>query len=136
MANGVPRAGQRLRRQGTQGSAAINFGASPNGFGAVTAVVKLAASGRPASNGVITLTVMSAWGEALKSQTLSTSNTSVGPWIATITGVPAYKGLKVVATYSGGWSIPTFGSIGGQSNSFSLPADVTVTATVDLKMLN
>ena len=137
VANGVPRAGQRLRRQGTQGSAAINFGASPNGFGALTAVVKLAGPGRPASNGVITLTVMSAWGEALKSQTLSIGSTSVGPWIATITGVPAYKGLKVVATYSGGWSIPTFGgSIGGESNSFSLPADVTVTATVDLKVLN
>ena len=135
VANGVPRAGQRLRRQGTQGSAAINFGAAPNGFGALTAVVKLAGPGRPASNGVITLTVMSAWGEALKSQTLSVGNTSVGPWMATITGVPAYKGLKVVATYSGAWNIPTCGgSIGGESNSFSLPADTSTIVTVDLKV--
>jgi hypothetical protein len=137
VAKGVPRAGQRLRRQGTQGSAAINFGVSPNGFGTLTAVVKLAGPGRPAANGVITLTVMSAWGEPLKSQTLPIGNTSVGPWTATITGVPAYKGLKVVATYSGGWNIPTNGGwIGGESNSFSLLADGTVTTTLDLKILN
>jgi hypothetical protein len=64
-------------------------------------------------------------------------HTSVGPWTATITGVPAYKALKVVATYSGGWNIPTNGgSIGGESNSFWLPANATVTATVDLTILN
>lgn len=136
VASGVPRAGQRLRRQGTQGSAAINFAASPNGSGTVTAVVKLAGPGRPAANGVITLTVMSAWGEALKSQAVPVGDTSVGPWTATITGVPAYKGLKVVAAYSGGWNIPTGGPIGGESGSFSLPADVTVSATLNLKVLN
>ena len=135
VANGVPRAGQMLRRLGTQGSAAINFAASPNGSGTVTTAVKLAGPGRPASNGVITLTVMSPWGEALKVQTISTASTSIGPWTATIGGVPAYKGLKVVATYVGGWSMPTYGgSIGGTSSSFSLPADVTVTTTLDLKV--
>jgi hypothetical protein len=136
VANGVPRAGQRLRRKGTVGSHAVNFGAKPNGFGTVTAVVKLAGSGRPASNGVITLTVMSAWGEPLKVQTLPIGNTSVGPWTATITDVPAYKGLKVVATYSGGWSIPFGGGwIGGESNVVWLQADATVTAALNLGIL-
>ena len=137
VATGVPRTGQRLRRSGTQGSAAVNFGASPNGSGTVSAVVNLGGPGRPASNGVITLTVMSAWGEPLKSQNISTADSSVGPWIATITGVPAYTGLKVVASYSGSWSMPTSGGyIGGESSAFSLPADVTKTATLDLKVLN
>ena len=136
VASGVPRAGQRLRRQGTQGSASINFGAVANGFGTVNAVVNLGGPGRPAANGVITLTVMSPWGEPLKSQTLPIGNTSVGPWTATIAGVRAYTGLKVIATYSGGWNIPTGGSIGGESHSFSLPADATVTATLDLEVLN
>ena len=42
---GVPRAGQLLRRKGTQGSAAINVSAAPNGFGVVTAAVKLVGRG-------------------------------------------------------------------------------------------
>jgi LGFP repeat len=137
VAKGVPRVGQWLRRNGTQGSHAVNFAALPNGSGAVTAVVKLAGRGRPAANGVITLTVIAPWGEPLKSQALPIGNTSVGPWIATIANVPAYKGLKVVASYSGGWSVPTSGGwIGGESSSFLLPADTTATVTLDLKVQN
>jgi hypothetical protein len=135
VANGVPRVGQRLRRKGTVGSHAVNFGALPNGSGAVTAIVKLSGPGKPAPNGVITLTVMSKWGEPLKVQNLPIGTNTVGPWIATITGVPAYKGLKVVATYSGGWSIPTGGGwIGGESTAVSLLADTAVTATLNLVM--
>ena len=113
VSQGVPRRGQRLRRKGTTGSAAINFGASPNGVGSLTTVVKLAGPGRPSSNGVITLTVMSKWGEPLKSVNLPVGNITSGPWVGTITGVPAYAGLKVVASYSGGWSIPTPGGWNG-----------------------
>ena len=86
----VPRAGQRLRRMGTQGSAAINSSASPNGFGVLTAVVKLVGPGQPASTGVLTLTVMSTWGEPLKSESRPIGSITAGPWLATITGVPAY----------------------------------------------
>jgi hypothetical protein len=131
---GVPRRDQRLRRKGTQSPAAVNLNASPNGSGTVTAIVKLGGPGRPSANGVITLTVLSAWGEPLKTETLPIGNTSVGPWMGTITGVPAYTtGLKVVATYSGGWSVPTPGGwIGGTSNSFGLAADSSVFANVAL----
>ena len=80
VAQGVPRAGQLLRRKGTQGPAAINVGASPNGFGVVTAVVKLVGPGQPASNGVLTLTVMSAWGEPLKTATRPIGTITAGPW--------------------------------------------------------
>ena len=90
MAQGVPRAGQQLRRKGTQGSAAINVSAAPNGFGVVTAAVKLVGPGQPASSGVLTLTVMSAWGEPLKTVTRPIGSITTGPWLATITGVPAY----------------------------------------------
>jgi LGFP repeat len=137
VANGVPRAGQLLRRQGTQGSAAINFAAAPNGFGAVTAVVKLAGRGQPASTGVLTLTVMSAWGEPLKTVTRTIGNITAGPWLATITGVPAYTdtGLKVAVSYSGGWSVPTSGGfIGGESSAFKLPADTSTFVSVDLEV--
>ena len=90
VAQGVPRAGQLLRRKGTQGSAAINASAAPNGFGVVTAAVKLVGPGQPASSGVLTLTVMSTWGEPLKTVTRPIGNITAGPWLATITGVPAY----------------------------------------------
>jgi hypothetical protein len=135
VAQGVPRAGQQLRRKGTQGSAAINASATPNGSGVVTAAVKLVGAGQPASSGVLTLTVRSAWGEPLKAVTRPIGSLTTGPWLATITGVPAYTGLKVVVTYSGAWSMPTSGgSIGGESSSFSLPADTSTIVPVDLKV--
>jgi hypothetical protein len=134
---GVPLAGQLLRRKGTTGSAAINLSASPNGFGVVTAAVKLVGPGQPASTGILTLTVMSKWGEPLKTATRPIGNSTAGPWLATITGVPAYTaaGLKVLVSYSGAWSIPTSGgSIGGQSGSFLLPADTSTIVPVELKV--
>ena len=135
MAQGVPRVGQQLRRKGTQGAAAINASAAPNGFGVVTAAVKLVGPGQPASTGVLTLTVMSKWGEPLKTVTRPIGNITAGPWLATITGVPAYPGLKVVVSYSGAWSVPTSGGfIGGESSSFGLPADTSTIVPVDLKV--
>jgi LGFP repeat-containing protein len=135
VSQGVPRAGQLLRRKGTQGSAAINASAAPNGFGVVTAAVKLVGAGQPVSSGVLALTVTSAWGEPLKTVTRPIGSITAGPWLATITGVPAYTGLKVVVTYSGAWSIPTSGgSIGGESSPFSLPADTSTIVPVDLKV--
>ena len=137
VAQGVPRRNQRLRRQGTQGPAAINTSAAPNGFGVVTAAVKLVGPGQPASTGVITVTVLSKWGEPLKTKSRPIGNITAGPWLATITGVPAYRdgGLKVVVSYSGGWSVPTSGgSIGGESGSFGLPADTSTIVPVDLKV--
>jgi len=137
VAQGVPRAGQQLRRKGTQAPAAINFSAAPNGFGVLTAVVKLVGPGQPVSSGVLTLTVTSAWGEPLKTVTRPVGNITAGPWLATITGVPAYTdtGLKVVVSYSGAWSVPTSGGwIGGESSSFGLPADTPTIVPVDLKV--
>jgi hypothetical protein len=135
---GVPRRGQLLRRKGTQGPAAINAAASPNGFGVVTAAVKLVGPGQPASTGVLTVTVLSKWGEPLKTESRPIGTITAGPWLATITGVPAYAaagGLKVVVSYSGAWSIPTSGGpIGGQSSSFSLLADTSKIVPVDLKV--
>ena len=103
----------------------------------VTAAVKLVGPGQPASTGVLTLTVMSKWGEPLKTVTRPIGNITAGPWLATITGVPAYTatGLKVVVSYSGAWSVPTSGGfIGGESSSFSLPADTSKIVPVDLKV--
>jgi hypothetical protein len=137
VAQGVPRRNQRLRRKGTQGPAAINASAAPNGFGVVTAAVKLVGPGQPASTGVLTVTVLSKWGEPLKTKSRPIGNITAGPWLATITGVPAYRdgGLKVVVSYSGGWSVPTSGgSIGGESGSFGLPADTSTIVPVDLKV--
>ena len=134
---GVPRRYQLLRRKGTHGPAAINASAAPNGFGVVTAAVKLVGPGQPASTGVLTLTVMSKWGEPLKTVTRPIGNITAGPWLATITGVPAYTatGLKIAVSYSGAWSIPTSGGpIGGQSSAFSLPADTSKIVPVDLKV--
>ena len=137
VAQGVPRVGQQLRRKGTQGPAAINVSAAPNGFGVVTAAVKLVGRGQPASTGVLTLTVMSKWGEPLKTVTRPIGTITAGPWLATITGVPAYTatGLKVAVSYSGAWSVPTSGGfIGGESSAFSLPADTSKIVPVDLKV--
>ena len=135
VAQGVPRRGQLLRRKGTQGSAAINASAAPNGFGVVTAVVKLVGPGQPAASGVLTVTVRSAWGEPLKTASRPVGTVTAGPWLATITGVPAYKGLKVVVSYSGAWSLPTSGGpIGGESSAFTLDAGTSTFANVDLKM--
>ena len=135
VARGVPRAGQLLRRQGTQIGAAINGAAIPNGFGTVAAKVTLKGPGRPAANGVITLTVMAPWGEPLRSKTLPIGGSSIGPWATTIDHVPAHDGLTVVATYSGGWNIPTNGgTIGGESTPVDLPADTTANATIPLAM--
>ena len=134
---GVPRTGQLLRRKGTQGPAAITASAAPNGYGAVTAAVKLVGPGQPASTGILTVTVMSKWGEPLKTASRAIGNITAGPWLATIPGVPAYTdgGLKVVVSYSGAWSIPTSGGpIGGQSISFALPADTSKIVPVDLKV--
>ena len=137
VAQGVPRAGQWLRRQGTTGPATINAGVSPNGSGVVTAVVKLAGPGQPAATGVITLTVMSAWGEPLKTVSRAIGSVTAGPWLATITGVPAHTGLKVVVSYSGAWSIPTNGGfIGGESSAFELDAGTSIFSTVYLKVQN
>ena len=64
-------------------------------------------------------------------------NITAGPWLATITGVPAHRdgGLKVVVSYSGGWSVPNSGgSIGGESGSFGLRADTSTILPVDLKV--
>jgi hypothetical protein len=138
VAQGVPRRNQRLRRQGTQGPAAINTSAAPNGFGVVTAAVKLVGPGQPASTGVLTVTVLSKWGEPLKTKSRPIGSITAGPWLATITGVPAYRdgGLKVVVSYSGGWSVPTSGgSIGGESGSFGLPADTSTIVPVNLKVV-
>ena len=45
-------------------------------------------------------------------------------------------GLKVVVSYSGGWSVPTSGgSIGGESGSFGLPADTSTIVPVNLKVV-
>jgi hypothetical protein len=99
----------------------------------VPAAVKLVGPGQPVSSGILTLTVMSKWGEALKTETRPIGTSTAGPWLGTITGVPAYTGLKVVVTYSGGWSIPTSGgSIGGASSSFSLLADTSKIVPVNL----
>ena len=74
----------------------------------VTAAVNLVGPGQPASTGVLTITVTSAWGEPLKTETRSIGTRTAGPWLATITGVPAHQGgLKVAVTYSGAWSVPT-----------------------------
>jgi hypothetical protein len=80
---------------------------------------------------------MSAWGEPLKTVTRTIGNITAGPWLATITGVPAYTdtGLKVAVSYSGGWSVPTSGGfIGGESSAFKLPADTSTFVSVDLEV--
>ena len=133
---GIPRAGQLLRRQGTQGGALVNTDAQPNGTGTVTAVVKLATPGHPAPNSLITLTVVSSWGETLKTQFVPIGSNTAGPWTTTMTSVPAHNGLKVVASYSGAWSVPTGGPIGGQTVSFPLTADTSKTVSVYLKVLD
>jgi len=136
VAQGVPLAGKFLRRKGTQSAAAITTSAAPNGFGVVTAAVKLVGPGQPTSTGILTVTVMSKWGEPLKTASRPIGNITAGPWLATITGVPAYLatgGLKVVVSYSGAWSIPTSGGpIGGQSSAFSLAADTSRIVPVNL----
>jgi hypothetical protein len=136
VAQGIPRAGQILRRQGTQGAALVNTNAQPNGTGTVTAVVKLAAQGQPAANSLITLAVVSAWGETLKTHFVSVGSNTAGPWTATIPDVPAYTGLKVAASHSGAWSIPTSGPMSGQTVAFSLSADASKTVSVYLQPLN
>ncbi|MEO5823725.1 MAG: hypothetical protein ABIT71_24735 [Vicinamibacteraceae bacterium] len=135
VAQGVPRAGQVLRRQGTLGGASINGAAIPNGFGSIAAKVTLKGPGLPAANGVITLTVMAPCGEPLRSKTLPIGGFPAGPWTTTIDNVPSHDGLTVVASYSGGWNIPTNnGTVAGKSSVIGLPADTTRNASIPLAM--
>jgi hypothetical protein len=135
VAQGVPRVGQKLRRVGGGGAATINFLATPNGFGTLNVHVNLVGPGTPGPNGQLTLRVMTPWGEPLLSKTIPTNGALNGPWVTTIDHVPSHDGMKVVATYTGPWSIPTNnGTASGTSNTVNLDADTTNTATIPLKM--
>ena len=137
VAQGVPRVGQQLRRKGTQGPAAINASAAPNGFGVVTAAVKLVGPGparlhrRPDPHRDVEMGRTAEDGDASHRQHHRRTVAGDDHRRARLHG----RCLKVVVSYSGAWSVPTSGGfIGGESSSFSLTADTSKIVPVDLKV--
>lgn len=135
---GVPRVNQWLRRdanQPGQSSPKVN-NSSTIDFGMVKGEVTLAANeGKPASGGKLTISVVSDWGEPLRSVSINVPANNVnGPWPFTISNVPAYNNLSLGVSYSGQWSVGTGGGgIGGQSGKFDLTPDGTAMQNVQLK---
>ena len=137
VATGVPRQGQWLRRDASQGQGApqVNNSASTINYGTVKGQVTVAGPGKPSGAGTLTIAVSTAWGEPLRSTTVTVpANAPNGPWSYTINTVPAYNNLIVAVGYSGPWSVATGGGlIGGQSGAFTLAPNGTATQNLQLK---
>jgi len=128
---GVPRSGQWVRREqpkaGQQATAQVNASAVTVSHGTVKATV-VAGDGKPTAPGKITITLSSAWGEPLKSQTRTISpNNLNGPWKFQFTDVPAFNGLKLAASYEGPWSLP-HDAVNGESADFNLAPNAIANA--------
>jgi hypothetical protein len=134
---GVPRQKQLVRREAAKaGQAAgpqVNATAVVISHGTVTATVT-AINGKPtAPGGKLTVTLLSAWGEPLKVQTMTIpSNNVTGPWVFQFTNVPAFNKLKLTAGYTGPWSL-AFDFIGAEGSAFNLAPNGTATQTLTLK---
>lgn len=133
IAQGVPRKGQWLRRNGTA-SATVNA-ASVINFGTVNGQITLLGPGKPSGPGTLKIGIGSAWGEPLRTATVSVTNANLsGPWSYTVNNVPAYGGLVVGVAFDGPWSQSLGGgTVNGQSTSFMLAPNGTVTRNVQLK---
>lgn len=134
---GVPKQGQRLRREAAQGSGAakVNNSASTINYGTVKGQITLEGPGKPSGAGTLNIAIASDWGEPLKSTTVSVPvGATDGPWSYTITNVPAYNNLSVGVGYSGPWSISLGGgTVGGESGKFTLSPNGSATQNVKLK---
>lgn len=135
---GVPRNGQWIRREqpkpGQQASAKVNTSATVISHGTVNGSIALTPGhGKPAGQGTLTITLLSAWGEPLRTKTVTVlANAPNGPWAFTMNDVPAYNGSKLVAGYTGPWSQP-FDTLGGEGTPFDVAPNGTATSTVKLK---
>jgi LGFP repeat len=110
VATGVPHSGQWVRREaskaGQKAGPEVNAAAATIDHGAVNGTVS-AGDGKPTGSGTLTVTLLSAWGEPLRSVTIAVTAANLGgPWTYQFNNVPAYPGLKAVASYEGPWSKP------------------------------
>lgn len=130
---GVPKRGQWIRRErnGALSAPQVNDAAATISFGTVKGHVSFS-GGQPASEGGrVNLTVQSKWGEPLVSRAIPLATDPAGIWTFEIADVPAFGGMKVLATYQGRWNGPA-SAISGESNAFDLrPSGV---AAVDIQL--
>lgn len=136
VALGVPRDGQMIRREaakaGQKSGPEVNTATTVISHGTVKGTIK-AVDGKPTGQGTFTIVVLSAWGEPLKTLTITVpSNNLSGPWSFQIANVPAYNKLKVSVGYKGPWST-AFDRVDGETGEFNLAPNGTATQTVTLK---
>jgi hypothetical protein len=136
---GVPRLNQWIRRdpaKPAQSSPKAKSSATID-FGTVKGEVKLAGPGKPAGPGKLTVSVVSAWGEPLRTATINVGAGNLnGPWPFSIADAPAYPGLSLGASFHGPWSEGLGGgTVGGESGKFDLAPNGTATANVELKAM-
>jgi hypothetical protein len=133
---GVPRRDQWLRREPAKSGIATK----PQVSGAVSVIShgtvsgKIFADGHPPgkAKGKITISIVSQWNEELLRKTIDVDSSTGPPWTFTITSVPAYPGLKVVAQYEGAWNL-AFDHVHGEGAKFNLAPNGTATTSVTLK---
>lgn len=136
---GVPRSGQLVRREKVienpnvrQPGAPFVTGPSLISRGTVRGEIT-AGDGKPTGPGKLHVTILSAWGEPLKTTTIDVPATNLaGPWKFEFTGVPAYKRLRVQVEYKGPWNQDFF-RVGATGAEFDLGPMMLVSQTVALK---
>lgn len=137
---GVPKDEQWIRREapkaGQPSAAQVNNNVTVISHGTVKGQVALTAGqGKPAGAGTITIRLESAWGELLGTTTINVlANATNGPWPFQFTNVPAFKGHKLTAAWTGTWS-PATTTIGAASAAFDLAPNGTATQTLSLKKM-
>ena len=135
VSQGVPRSGQWVRREHPSTmplAAVVNGAAHVIGRGTVKGLIK-AGDGKPTGPGKLTITVMSAWGEPLRSTTVTVPATNLaGPWPYELKIVPAYNNERVVVTYKGPWNRPS-DRVGAEGETFTLAPDGVKSQTLSLK---
>ena len=134
---GVPRRDDWVRRDADAGNLSspnVNDSAYTIDFGVVKGDVKLSGGeGHPSGNGTLTVSLMSAWGEPLRTKTYPVSGGN-GPWHFEFGKAQAYPGLKIAASYSGAWSSTLGGgTVAGESGAFTLAPNGSVDKDVTLK---
>ncbi len=136
VAQGVPRKGQWVRRE-TPVNEKRSFRkivASPLSYGEVNGTIALGAKGKPSGPGTLQITLMSEWGEPLRSTTINVATNNLnGPWLYSIKKAPAFDDMIVSVRFAGPWSRQTGGPVSGQSGTFVVTPDGTATQDLVLK---
>lgn len=135
---GVPKNDDWVKREaakaGQSASPTVNAAAKVISFATVKGKIMLTpGDGKPTGAGTLKIGVTSAWGEPLRSATVSVpSNALNGPWSYQISNVPAFNGVRVWVGYTGPWNRP-FDLVGGESTAFNLAPNGAATKDLALK---